>query len=104
MGQLEIVIRAHDDLAPQGFLVHRVNHHELNSYNLNRQYYRFFDSTIKNIHRADTSGIKLKNLTPLLDYRIQSGISYLVRTDYLLIELIIPPYLKMVKQWEGIKE
>ncbi len=43
--------------------------------------------------------IDFLSLTPLLDYRIQSGISYLVRTDYLLIELIIFPYLGMVKQW-----
>ncbi|WP_234930557.1 hypothetical protein [Borreliella garinii] len=43
LGQLEIVIRAHD-IAPQGFLVHKVNHHERNSSNLNRRYYRFFKS------------------------------------------------------------
>lgn len=60
------MIRAHD-LAPQGFLVHRVNHHEQNSSNLNKRYYRFFDSTIKNIHRADTSSMRLKNLSGYLD-------------------------------------
>lgn len=46
--------------------------------------------------------IDFLSLTPLLDYRIQSGISYLVRTDYLSRELIIFPYLGMVKQWKGI--
>lgn len=44
------------------------------------------------------STIDFLSLTPLLDYRIQSGISYLVRTDYLSIELIIFPYLGMAKQ------
>ncbi|MBB6208497.1 hypothetical protein [Borreliella lanei] len=73
LGQLEIVIRAHD-LAPQGFLVYRVNHHERTSSNINRRYYRFFDSTIKNIHRADTSNIKLKNLSGYLESKISNTI------------------------------
>ncbi|WP_215538989.1 hypothetical protein, partial [Borreliella bavariensis] len=29
--------------------------------------YRFFDSTIKNIYKSDTSSIKLKNLNGYLD-------------------------------------
>lgn len=157
LGQLEIVIRA-NDLAPQGFLVYRVNHHERNSSSLNRRYYRFFNSTIKNIHRADTSSIRLKNLSgyldseisntivdnrgkitkftntvlealqhepedatkltpyfseaasaivflslaPLLDYRIQGGVSQLVRTDHASVALSIPNYMGMVRQWERI--
>ncbi len=153
LGQLEIVIRAHD-LAPQGFMVHRVNHYQRN--NLNKRYYRFFDSTIKNISGADTSSIRLKNLdgysdsiksntiindrgkitkfintvlealqhepedatqltpyfseavsavvflglTPLLDYRMQKGISQLVRTDHSSENLLISNYMRMVRQWE----
>lgn len=73
MGQLEIVIKAHD-LASQGFLVYRINHHERNSSNLNRRYYRFFDSTIKNIHRVDTSSIRLKNLSEYLDRKTSNTV------------------------------
>ncbi|WP_183227438.1 hypothetical protein [Borreliella afzelii] len=155
LGQLEIVIRAYD-LAPQGFMVHRVNHHQRN--NLNKRYYRFFDSTIKNISGADTSSIRLKNLdgysdsiksntiindrgkitkfintvlealqhepeeatqltpyfseavsavvflglTPLLDYRMQKGISQLVRTDHSSENLVISNYMGMVREWGRI--
>ncbi|WP_418905282.1 hypothetical protein QIA31_04855 (plasmid) [Borreliella turdi] len=64
LGRLEIVVRA-DDLVPQGFLVHRAKHHDRR--NLNKRYYRFFGSTIKNIYRAETSSIKLKDLSGDLD-------------------------------------
>uniref|UniRef100_UPI003B2133F1 hypothetical protein n=1 Tax=Borreliella tanukii TaxID=56146 RepID=UPI003B2133F1 len=67
LGQLEIVVRARD-LAPQGFLVYRVNHHERDAHGLRRRrYYRFFDSTIENIYGAETSSIKLKNISKYLD-------------------------------------
>ncbi|WP_210377445.1 hypothetical protein, partial [Borreliella garinii] len=158
LGQLEIVVRAYD-LAPQGFLVYRVNHHERDDRGLRRRrYYRFFDSTIKNISGADTSSIRLKNLdgysdsiksntiindrgkitkfintvlealqhepedatqltpyfseavsavvflglTPLLDYRMQKGISQLVRTDHSSENLVISNYMGMVREWERI--
>ncbi|WP_421115267.1 hypothetical protein [Borreliella valaisiana] len=67
LGQLEIVVRAYD-LAPQGFLVYRVNHHERDDRGLlRRRYYRFVDSTIENIYGAETSSIKLKNISKYLD-------------------------------------
>ncbi|WP_418457435.1 hypothetical protein [Borreliella andersonii] len=65
------MIKAHY-LAPQGIC--RVYHHERTSSNLNRRYYKFLDSTIKNIHRTDTNNIKLKNLSRYLESKISNTI------------------------------
>ncbi|WP_418905554.1 hypothetical protein [Borreliella japonica] len=68
LGQLEIVVRAHD-LAPQGLLVYRVNHHERDNFSrtYRRRYYRFVDATVENVYGAETSDIKLKNISKYLD-------------------------------------